>query len=116
MSTGPSLAMELKELYAAESARIQQEFSTSSDGRAALLARTTLVESIARRLWNELISTETEGPRNFTLVALGGFGRRWLFPHSDIDLMFLHAGGDTEKKFKNAIRTFSQEMWDLRLS
>jgi [protein-PII] uridylyltransferase len=115
MATGPSLAIELRELYAAESARIQQEFTASSDGRAALLARTALVESIARRLWNELISPETEGPRNFTLVALGGFGRRWLFPHSDTDLMFLHAGGDTEKKFKNAIRTFSQEMWDLRL-
>ncbi len=62
-----------------------------------------------------MISPEIEGPRNFALIALGGFGRRWLFPHSDIDFLFLHAGGDTEKKFKDAIRTFSQEMWDLRL-
>ena len=37
------------------------------------------------------------------------------FPHSDIDVMFLHAGGDTEKKFKSAIRSYSQEIWDLRL-
>ena len=29
--------------------------------------------------------------------------------------MFLHAGGDTEKKFKDSIRSFSQELWDLRL-
>lgn len=115
MATGPSLATELKELYAAESARIQEDFSASTDGRSALLRRTALVESIARRLWSELISPEAEGPRNFALVALGGFGRRWLFPHSDIDLMFLHAGGDTEKKFKTAIRSFSQEMWDLHL-
>ena len=48
-------------------------------------------------------------------MALGGFGRRWLFPYSDIDLLFLHAGGDTEKKFKDLIRAFSQELWDLRL-
>ena len=107
--------MELKELYAAESARIQRDFSASSDGRAALLGRTALVDTIARRLWNELISPEIEGPRNFALIALGGYGRRWLFPHSDVDLMFLHAGGDTEKKFKTAIRSFSQELWDLRL-
>ncbi len=115
MATGRYLGSELKELYIAESSRMQKDFSASGDGRAVVLARTALVESIARRLWNELISPEIEGPRNFALVALGGFGRRWLFPHSDIDLMFLHAGGDTEKAFKDAIRSFSRELWDLRL-
>jgi [protein-PII] uridylyltransferase len=115
MATGPSLGTELKEFYAGESSRIQRDFSASADGRAAVLARAAIVESIARRLWSELISPDPDGPRNFALVALGGFGRRWLFPHSDIDLLFLHAGGDTEKKFRDLIRTFSQELWDLRL-
>ena len=115
MATGSTLGSELKELYSGESSRIQGEFAASRDGRAAVLARTTLVESIARRLWGQLISGEPEGPRNFVLIALGGFGRRWLFPFSDIDLLFLHAGGDTEKKFKDATRAFSQELWDLRL-
>src|SRR5215469_7747560 len=115
MATHPTLANELRELYAAESSRIQRDFSASGDGRAAVLARTALVESIARRLWSSLICPESNGPHNFALVALGGFGRRWLFPYSDIDLLFLHAGGDTEKKFKDAIRALSQELWDLRL-
>jgi [protein-PII] uridylyltransferase len=115
MATRPSLASELKELYATESLRIQREFSASGDGHATVLARSALVESIARRLWNELISADSNGPHNFALVALGGFGRRWLFPYSDIDLLFLHAGGDTEKKFKDLIRTLSQDLWDLRL-
>ena len=115
MATRASLASELRELYAVESARIQADFEASGDGRAALQARTALVESIARRLWTELISGDANGPHNFALVALGGFGRRWLFPYSDIDLLFLHAGGDTEKKFHDPIRAFSQELWDLRL-
>src|ERR1700675_4365161 len=115
MATQPSLGGELKEIYAGETTRIQQDFSVSGDGRAALLARSELVDSIARRLWAELISPQIGGPRNFALVALGGYGRGWLFPYSDIDLMFLHAGNDTEKKFKDAIRSFSQELWDLRL-
>ena len=115
MATPPTLSSELRELYATESSRIQRDFSASGDGRAAVLARTALVESIARRLWSELICPESNGPHNFALVALGGFGRRWLFPYSDIDLLFLHAGGDTEKKFKDAIRALSQELWDLRL-
>jgi [protein-PII] uridylyltransferase len=115
MSTKTPLGTELRELYAEESARIQKEFSANGNGHAALLARTALVETIALRFWRELISPAVEGPRDFVLVALGGFGRRWLFPHSDVDLLFLHAGGGTEKEFKDRIRKFSQEMWDLRL-
>ena len=115
MSTKPSLSGELRELYTEESARIQQEFAITGDGRNALFARTALVETIALRLWKDLISPAADGPRDFALVALGGFGRRWLFPHSDIDLLFLHADGSTEREFKDRIRQFSQEIWDLRL-
>ena len=74
MATGPSLGTELKEFYVGESSRIQRDFSASADGHAAVLARTAIVESIARRLWSELISPDPDGPRNFALVALGGFG------------------------------------------
>ncbi len=110
-----SLSRELRDLYAAEFGRIRERFRVSSNGREALLSRTALVESIGHRLWKELISPDTCGPRNFVLVALGGFGRRWLFPYSDIDLLFLHANGNTEKQLKDPIRQFSQEIWDLRL-
>jgi [protein-PII] uridylyltransferase len=110
-----SLSPELRDLYVAEFERVRERFRVSSNGREALLSRTTLVESIAHRLWKELISSDTGGPRDFALVALGGFGRRWLFPYSDIDLLFLHANGDTEKQLKDPIREFSQEIWDLRL-
>jgi [protein-PII] uridylyltransferase len=110
-----SLSRDLRDLYAAESARIRERFRTNSNGREALLARTALVESIAQRLWTELISPDQGGRPNFALVALGGFGRRWLFPYSDIDLLFLHADSDTEKQLKDPIRQFSQEIWDLHL-
>jgi len=51
----------------------------------------------------------------FALVAIGGFGRGWLFPHSDIDLLFLHAENDGESKFRDKVRNFSQALWDLRM-
>jgi [protein-PII] uridylyltransferase len=115
MAEKPTLGSELRDLYAAESERIRKDFSATRNGREAVHARTALVESIALRLWKELISPETDGPPQFALVALGGFGRRWLFPYSDVDVLFLHAGGDTEIQFKDAIRNFSQQIWDLRL-
>src|SRR5689334_2051785 len=113
MSTA-SLSSELRDLYTEESARIQQEFFATGDGRAAVEHRTRLVEAIMARLWQEIISPEESGPSGFALVALGGFGRGWLFPHSDVDILFLHANGGGDA-FKDPIRRFSQELWDLRM-
>jgi [protein-PII] uridylyltransferase len=115
MSTKHASGNDLREFYAAESARIREDFSARGDGRAALHGRTALVDSIALRLWKELISPEAAGPQNFALVALGGYGRQWLFPYSDIDILFLHAGGGAERDLKGRIARFSQEIWDLRL-
>ncbi|PYX32428.1 MAG: [protein-PII] uridylyltransferase [Acidobacteria bacterium] len=115
MNTVAIASSELRDLYATESARIQQEFSVTGEGNVALAQRTAVVESILLRLWTEIISAEPEGPEGFALVATGGFGRGWLFPHSDIDLLFLHGDGGSEDAFKDSIRGFSQELWDLRL-
>jgi len=122
MSSGATVRSELWDLYVRESAAIEQEFAALGDGRAALARRTALVDSIVQRLWNEIVigsadavASDLNRPKNFALVATGGFGRGWLFPHSDIDLLFLHAGGDSEVTFKDAIARFSQELWDLRL-
>src|SRR5579862_4268821 len=98
-----------------ESARIQREFEASGDGRAAVAQRTLLVEEILGRLWRDIVSPDEAKPANFSLVATGGFGRGWLFPYSDIDLLFLFADREAEQTFKDPVRRFSQELWDLRL-
>lgn len=110
-----SLAHELREFYTNESARIREEFFSAGNGCKALAARTSLVEGIALRLWREYISPESEGLRNVALVALGGFGRCWLFPYSDVDLLFLYANAQAEKTYKERAAGLSQELWDLRL-
>src|SRR6202022_3151636 len=128
MTTVATLRSELSDLYARESAAIEQEFSVTGEGRTAVARRTALVDSIVQRLWDEIIVSsppastnsgsspaDSDGPKNFALVATGGFGRGWLFPHSDIDLLFLYSGNNSESAFKDPIRRFSQELWDLRL-
>jgi [protein-PII] uridylyltransferase len=106
---------ELRGSLTEESARIQHEFEASADGRAALAQRTRLVEDILARLWRDIISSDEAKPANFALVATGGFGRGWMFPYSDIDLLFLFGDRDAEKTFTDPVRRFSQELWDLRL-
>jgi [protein-PII] uridylyltransferase len=115
MSTAPSVTDGLRDTYTQESARIQREFAANGDGRAALAQRTALVESIVLALWKKLIVPPEGELQNLALVALGGFGRGWLFPYSDIDLLFLYADRATEEAFKDRIRHFSQELWDLRM-
>jgi len=119
MTTGATVRSELRDLYVRESTAIEQEFSVTGEGRTALARRTALVDSIVQRLWSEIIvgaaTADPVTPKSFVLVATGGFGRGWLFPHSDIDLLFLHANGNSESEFKDPIRRFSQELWDLRL-
>jgi [protein-PII] uridylyltransferase len=115
MVAASSLIGELRGSINDESARIQREFESTGDGRACVAQRTRMVEDILARLWRDLVSPDESRPANFTLVATGGFGRGWLFPFSDIDLLFLFNDRDAEQAFKDPVRRFSQELWDLRL-
>ena len=110
-----SLLSELRGSLSDESARIQRQFEATGEGCAAVAQRTRLIEDILLKLWREIISPDSSEPVNFALVATGGFGRGWLFPHSDIDLLFLYADREAEQTFKDPVRRFSQELWDLRL-
>jgi [protein-PII] uridylyltransferase len=115
MMAASSLIGELRSSLSEETARIQRDFEATGDGRAAMAHRTRLIEDVLKRLWRDLISPETDGPRGVALAATGGFGRGWLFPYSDIDLLFLFADGEGEQTHKDPVRRFSQELWDLRL-
>jgi [protein-PII] uridylyltransferase len=115
MTAASLLISELRGSLAEESARMARDFAATGDGRAAVGQRTRLIEDILKRLWRDLVSADEAGPRDFALVATGGFGRGWLFPYSDIDLLFLYADRRGEENHKEAIRRFSQELWDLKL-
>jgi [protein-PII] uridylyltransferase len=110
-----SLIGELRTSLSDESARIQRQFEASGDGRTAVRQRTRLIEEILQRLWRDIVSADSSLPINLALVATGGFGRGWLFPYSDVDLLFLFADRDTEQAFRDPVRRLSQELWDLRL-
>jgi [protein-PII] uridylyltransferase len=118
MMAASSLIGELRTFLNDESARIRREFEASGDGRAAVAERTRLIEGTLKRLWREIVSPDQsslEKPADIALVATGGFGRGWLFPYSDIDLLFLFADRGAEQTFRGPVRRLSQELWDLKL-
>jgi [protein-PII] uridylyltransferase len=105
----------LRELHSSSCSLIRAKFLETLDGSSAIAQRTGLIDDLALRLWREFISEDAEGPSRFVLVATGGYGRSMLFPSSDVDLLFLHEGGWSDKESKDKIRRLSQEMWDLKL-
>lgn len=115
MTSASSLIGELRASLTGGSAQIARDFAETGDGPAALLQKTRLTEEILKRLWLDLVSPDDQGPPNFALVATGGFGRSWLFPYSDIDLLFLFSANASEEAHKEVVRRFSQELWDLKL-
>jgi [protein-PII] uridylyltransferase len=110
-----SPGQQLRETYTAESAEIQQHFDSTGDGRAVTEQRAALVDRIAVELFRHHLAQESNPAAKIALVALGGYGRRELFPYSDIDLLFLAADATTELNLKSATRDFCQDLWDMRM-
>jgi len=111
MSVAPTIAS-LRDSYAAESARIEREFEAASDGRKAIQARASQVDQIVVELTHALLAADIT---QVCLVAIGGYGRRALFPYSDIDLLFLCEDSATLKRYRDPMRNIAQVLWDLRL-
>ena len=57
-------------------------------------------------------------PAGVALLAVGGFGRGELFPHSDVDVLLLMPDGiscDTDAALKQRVETFIGSCWDAGL-
>ena len=80
-----------------------------------LVARSDLVDSVVTQLYRRFISPELKGPQDLCLVALGGYSRRELFPHSDVDLLFLVGNGRAAASHRESIASMVRMLWDLGL-
>jgi [protein-PII] uridylyltransferase len=79
-----------------ESHRLKLVHRSGGNGREVCTARATILDALIRHLWFSArqglsAQAQKEFPQ-LALVAIGGFGRAELNPHSDIDFMFLHEG------------------------
>jgi len=101
--------------YAAEMTAIRQGFEVTGDGLAAVRRRAGLVDQIVTGLYAGILSVPLPEPADFCLVALGGYGRQELFPHSDIDLLFLSHHKRTEESLRGPVATLARTLWDLGL-
>src|SRR6266446_6696665 len=87
-----------------------------SDVAAALAQRTAAVDRLVTDAWRDALASSA--PAGAALLAVGGYGRRELFPHSDVDLLLLFANQRSPESGRDAISQFLQRLWDagLRIS
>ncbi len=99
-----------------ESAEIQRDFLAGGDAAGVLSRRTHLVDAVLQAEFAKVLAPAF--PSGLALVAVGGYGRRELFPHSDVDLLFLVPDDVPAGEAKDALSQFMRTIWDygLRLS
>ena len=68
------------------------------------------IDEILRHAWLQYFD---DTDKNIALVAVGGYGRGELHPHSDIDLLILLR--KNPKPYKDAIVAFTTFLWDIGL-
>ncbi len=73
-----------------------------------LASRTAEVEA-------RVCSAFSRFPSGVALVATGGFGRRELFPYSDVDLLFIVESEPQIAPLKPLLSEFLQSLWDAGL-
>ncbi|MBZ5661184.1 MAG: HD domain-containing protein [Acidobacteriia bacterium] len=115
MATQSSLGSELKSLYDAESARLQQEFSVTSDGLNYSRRRSALAESIVLRLAEQLLPFDKTLIPGGVLLAIGDLGRQTLFPFSEIELLFLFETQEADDRCAGPIQHFTEQMGQIGL-
>ena len=104
---------DLREQYMREMALVRQTCERTGDGTAAIRRRSAVVDRILIEMWRRAFAGEPA--QNIALLALGGYGRKDLFPYSDIDVLFAFADEKAEEQSTEGIRHIIQGMWDIGL-
>ena len=86
MST-PTFDPALRSYYREESERVRRDFEGDGSGRECTQGRVRVVDKLLLQLWAQQPALQSMA--GYAMVALGGYGRGALYPHSDIDLLFL---------------------------
>ncbi len=96
---------------------IKNKFLATSDGSLNVGLNVILIDSLLKVIFKNSYFHSLGNKRyQFTLIAVGGYGRGELSPHSDLDILFLLPNKlrktDT-KKIENVIELILYILWDL---
>ena len=86
---------------------LKRRYFRRPDAQRTLVAHAQSVDEFLQELWRECIDD-----KSLALVAVGGYGRGALYPHSDVDVLVLMPDG---RQPDGAIEKFIGKLWDSGL-
>jgi [protein-PII] uridylyltransferase len=99
----------IRQNYAERWEEARSRFMLDRDAGLALSALTDATDEVIERVYR---SHGAQSPLG--LLAIGGYGRRELYPFSDVDLLFVYDTPDKELVEK-AITSILHDLWDSKL-
>ncbi|MDD1612490.1 MAG: [protein-PII] uridylyltransferase, partial [Methylococcaceae bacterium] len=109
--TGSDSQPFFKQLIKDKNAELREQFDPHHSVLPLLHAKSDFIDAILCRCWRRFLGEHA--PR-LSLIAVGGYGRRELFPYSDVDIMvLLDSEGDTPHQ--DALVQFFTFLWDIGL-
>jgi [protein-PII] uridylyltransferase len=86
--------------------------SGAGSGLEVTRGRADAADALVQSLWQAAEAEDERLRSGIAVVAVGGYGRRELFPASDLDLLFVVEDAAKEKAAKDPIRRITQQLWD----
>jgi len=97
---------------ALERQKIQQAFLDGASVHATLQALCEMAERNIQQGLQAASHVHNLEPEGLALLAIGGFGRRILFPYSDVDILFLFENGRAELRLEAVLAELTRTLWD----
>ena len=107
---------ELKYFYKIKNKKLLENFKKNNNGLEFANKRSFLLDEVIDKCYKEYVIHFDKNIKNFefSIIATGGFGRKELAPHSDIDILFLHSLKD-KKNLKSLVKPILHTLWNLGL-
>ncbi|HKX42274.1 MAG TPA: nucleotidyltransferase domain-containing protein, partial [Burkholderiaceae bacterium] len=114
--TAPATLPELRARFRDRKAGLLERFRAS---RPTVPAAGRMIRALGKHVDETLLMLwrHTGMPDDAVLLAVGGYGRGELFPHSDVDVLVLlpPGQGDANEALRSAIEGFITACWDIGL-
>ena len=113
----PPQSGDVKADFLAQRRYVEAVHRAGGSGHTVVRLQAAAMDRIVLALWERATAEAgtAHKPSPVALVALGGYGRRELAPHSDLDLMLLHGAPKPDAFVKAAGEKLLYALWDLKL-
>lgn len=105
----PNLVAHWRDWLQTERVALRETYRLRPVPRRLLRQHTRLVDQLLRGLWRAM-----QPVAGSALVATGGYGRRDLFPHSDVDLLLL-LPAEPDAQVRDRVERLVGALWDVGL-